>query len=58
MKPLLVFIGYMLISCSDPPTDGIVKAASENCTSLHKQVSIEYNSGGGYHIECKDIDQK
>jgi hypothetical protein len=58
MKLLLVFIGCMLISCSDPPTDEMVKAVSENCTSLHKQVSIEYKFGNGYNIECKDVGQK
>jgi len=50
----IFFISCLLLACVEPPSDEMVKAAAENCTSLHKEINITYNSGGGYHINCKD----
>ena len=51
---LLCGLSSPLIGCAKQPTDGVVKAASDNCTAMNKQLEISYNLGGGYTIKCTD----
>jgi hypothetical protein len=49
----VIFVITLLQACADPPTGDAIKSAAENCTSLHKQIYVNYSSAGGYVISCQ-----
>lgn len=53
MKIILLSV-LLLSGCGriEPPSDAAIAAASQNCTSQNRQVSVFYN-GLSYNIECK-----